>query len=407
MSALLFALLYACSSPAPAPAPTPAPAPAPPPSGPPFQRCSVTDPAQLQAIAGIATVAASCAADPGPSLGSVQPFQHPVEHLPLSKLGANHRGRDAFFAVGEPQWVMGKFSYGPNDQDLKDELVEIYLLRGCSGTWENLGTATTTREKQHPTVEGVEDSGGRVYFQLPPEKALGIGRHRIRMVVKGDQSGADQYIEVLPKGAAIFVTDVDGTLTERKETDPSAACDEESDFPAVWREQRNGNDQPNVHVGVASAFQGLVAMGYRPLYLTARPEWLLPHTRGFMAEANRRDGRGDLPLGIIHTTTGLTGALNSAAVTFKMGEVQALVDKGFSVEWAFGNRPSDVETYTFFKIPYRYYHQNDDAGRRNCSKITGEPDLVNKVSPQTGDWRISTYEDIVPLVAARGAACGG
>ena len=219
---LLVGLLVACSAPAPSPVPAPAPVAAAP-TAPPFQKCTVTDSTQLQAIARIATVAESCAADPGPSPAEIQPFAHPLEHLPLSKLGANHRGRDAFFAVGEAQWVLGKFSYGPNDQDLKEEVVDIYLLRDCSGTWEQLGSATTTREKQHPTVEGVEDSGGRVYFQLPSEKELGVGRHRVRMVVRGDHSSADQYIEVLPKGAAIFVTDMDGTLTERKETDTSVA----------------------------------------------------------------------------------------------------------------------------------------------------------------------------------------
>ena len=28
-------------------------------------------------------------------------------------------------------------------------------------------------------------------------KELGVGRHRVRMVVRGDHSSADQYIEVL------------------------------------------------------------------------------------------------------------------------------------------------------------------------------------------------------------------
>ena len=222
----LLVLLAACSSPEPAPAPALAPAPPPAPtspSGPAFQKCAINDPIQLQAIAQIATVADRCAADPGPKIGEPQAFQHPTQNGLLPTLGAHHRGRDAFYPVGEAQWILGKFSYGPNDKDLEEEQVDIYLLRNCSGSWEHVGTATTTEEKEHPTVEGVEDTGGRVYFQLPAGKELGIGRHRVRMVVQGDQSAADQFIEVLPKGAAIFVTDMDGTLTERKETDTSAA----------------------------------------------------------------------------------------------------------------------------------------------------------------------------------------
>lgn len=369
-------------------------------------KCGVSDPAQLQAIAKIDAVAESCSTVAGPKV-TPQGFKHFIEHAPFKLMTPHHRGRDQFYAVGEPQWVLGKFTYGDADKDLKDEPVDIFLLRGCAGQWEKIGTATTTLEGQHATVEGVEDTGGRVYFQIPKEKELPIGRHRVRMVV-GDGSFADQYIEVLPKGAAIFVSDMDGTLTERKAGDTQLACDEESDFPAVWRELFTGNSEPAVHTGVAEAFHKLVDLGYRPLYLTARPEWLVPHTRRFMNEADRQDGRGDLPEGIIHTTLGLIGAINSAAETFKKNELKMLTDKGFNIGFGFGNRPSDVATYRSFKVPFRFYYENPDTALRKCSKVLDLPELSNRTPDlKNGDFRIHSYGDLVPGMDRLGPVCGG
>ncbi len=63
--------------------------------------------------------------------------------LVTSQGAPQHRGRDLFLRVGDPQWVLGKFAYGLADKDLKGE--DVYLLRNCTGSSEHLGTATTTR----------------------------------------------------------------------------------------------------------------------------------------------------------------------------------------------------------------------------------------------------------------------
>ena len=68
------------------------------------------------------------------------------------------------------------------------------------------------------------------------------------------------------------------------------------------------------------------------------------HTRRFLREDNRKDGRGDLPQGIVHTTLGATGAYNAAAEAFKKEALDRLQGKGFVVAYAFGNRKSDVAT---------------------------------------------------------------
>jgi len=146
--------------------------------------------------------------DPGPAAD----WRHATSAL-LALGTAYHRGRDLLLAEGDPQWALAKFAYGLlTDTDLHDEDVDVWLLRDCA-TWELLGTATTSEDDQNPTVEGVADTGGRVFFRIPEEKRLGLGRHRIRFVVKGDLSTADAYLQILPPGARVVVTDIDGTLT--------------------------------------------------------------------------------------------------------------------------------------------------------------------------------------------------
>ena len=179
--------------------------------------CRRLDPSTLERLADIPRQAARCDLVAPPAAKPTRPWKIVPEDTVLGS--PNHRGRDVFFAPDEPQWVLGKFAYGILDSDLQGEEVDIYVLRDCDDTWEPLGTATTTDGTKHETVEGVEDSGGRVYFRIPDDRKLGIGRHRVRMVVAGDGTTADQYIEVLPKGTPIFVSDVDGTLTERREKD--------------------------------------------------------------------------------------------------------------------------------------------------------------------------------------------
>ena len=45
----------------------------------------------------------------------------------------------------EPQWALAKFAYGLSDDDLKDEEVDVWVMRGCA-TWERLATAETTED---------------------------------------------------------------------------------------------------------------------------------------------------------------------------------------------------------------------------------------------------------------------
>jgi len=281
--------------------------------------------------------------DPGPMLE----WEHTESSLVVASGGPTHRGRDMFFHADEPQWVLGKFAYGPTDYDLEDEQVDLYLLRECTGEWESLGSVHTTWEGSHADVEGIADTGGRVYFELPADAKLGPGRHRIHMIVRGDLTRADQYIEVVPAGTPVVLTDVDGTLT---------TSENEEFFDLL------SGTLPEVRPGAPAALQALAAKGYHPIYLTARPEFLGTRTQEFVRE------RG-LPPGIVHTSLNFDGALGSAAVAFKTAELEAFAARGIVPTFVFGNTQSDGDAYEnagIQPLDHRVFIEFDDAhgGRR-------------------------------------------
>lgn len=291
---------------------------------------------------------------------------------------ANHRGRDLLLNPGDPQWIIAKFAYGTItgnpftfDNDLEGEQVDIWLLRGCGSKWELLGSAITTNDDAfgngpHDPVEGVEDDGGRVYFEIPAAKALGVGRHRVHLVVRGDQSSTELTLQVVPPGTPIVVTDVDGTITES----------EYIEFEALL-----AGELPPVHVDAAGVFDILASKGYLPMYLTARPEWLGQRTRDVLA-------MNGFPPGIVHTTTSDTGAVGGSASEFKTGELAVLKKRGMVPAFAFGNTETDAEAYDnggIQPIDRRVFYQFDDTvfgGRRIESytelleEYAKEPDAV-------------------------------
>lgn len=279
---------------------------------------------------------------PPPDPGIKAGFRNTSSSITAATGFANHRGRDMFYLATDTQWVIGKFAYGVFDDDIKDEDVDVWLLRDCGTKWEKLGTAVTSLDKQNPTVEGVSDSGGRIYFKIPTNKALGLGRHRLRLVVKGDLSATEMFIEVVPKNMPIFISDVDGTLT----------TSENAEFPALL----TGN-LPDAHPDAAAALRALASKGYRPYYVTARPEFLVGRTREFLDTNN-------FPPGLVHTTLTLTGATGSAAAAYKTGELTMIANRGLVPSWGFGNTDSDADAYhngNIQPLDHRIFFQYTDT----------------------------------------------
>jgi hypothetical protein len=280
---------------------------------------------------------------PLPALGDTQPWRHTFATPITVRLGsARHRGRDLYLREGDPQWALAKFAYGLGDDDLKDEDVDLYLLRGCGTRWETLGTATTTNDGAHATVEGVEDTGGRVFFEIPEPMRLEVGRHRIVFVVQGDHTIAEQFIEVLPPDARFVVTDVDGTQTESE--------------TAAWGSLLTGTGPASQPSG-ADALWAFARRGYHVFYLTARPEWLEPRTHAWLAEEG-------YPPGLVHTTLGGTGATGAPAEEFKSTELASHVARfPDAIAYGVGNTDTDAASYASIGLPpERIVSYRFDAG---------------------------------------------
>lgn len=319
--------------------------------------------------AGPSTCPARPACDaPLPDVGPATQWRHTASRL--SSIGSpRHRGRDLFLRAGQPAWVIGKFAYGVLDDDIKDEDVDVWLLRGCGSTWTRVGTFRTTEDRAHPTVLGVEDTGGRLYVDLTAEgqAPLEVGRHRVLLSVQADRSAAELFLEVLPASAQVVVTDIDGTLTS-------------SEWAAVT--DIIGLAPPEAHPGAADVMTTLVARGYSMLYLTARPEWMTPVTREWLAL------RG-FPPGVLHTTLSALGAVGGPAAAYKTTELASLsTELGLVPAWAFGNKDTDAEAYDNAGVTpaHAYYYGLPAADAR-------------------GGQVHEDYRGLVPIVAQTPSIC--
>ncbi len=277
------------------------------------------------------------------------------------------RGRDMMYVEGDEQWIIAKFTkWGfPSDKDITGGTVHVFLDRGCSGDWIELGTTVTTDDGDHPTIEGVDDSGGRVFFKIPVEETLEPGRHRVHLIEDDEWETAELLIDIVPAGAPFFVSDVDGTLT-------TSENEEAWDFLL--------DNLPDANPFAAQALTLLANKGYRPMYITARPEWLDRRTRQFVAVRN-------FPPGLVHTTTVYGGANGDAAAAYKTGEFAMLAQKGLVPSFVFGNKASDGTAF-------------DNAGVQPLDHR-----IFFQYTDVEGGRRIESYEELLAEFAALPDLC--
>jgi phosphatidate phosphatase PAH1 len=184
-------------------------------------------------------------------------------------------------------------------------------------------------------------------------------------VAAGDGSFTDLFIEVVPAGTRLVVTDIDGTLT----------TNETAEFGALLTGQT-----PAAEPDAAAVVTALAAKGFRPYYLTARPEWLTGRTNEFLTSAG-------FPPGIVETTTGGSGAVGADAGIFKTAALARITAKGLVPRFALGNSDTDAKAYASANIT--------PAGNRVFLRYT---------DAASGGRRIEKYADLLPVIAQL-AAC--
>ncbi|KAK9521054.1 hypothetical protein VZT92_020893 [Zoarces viviparus] len=189
-------------------------------------------------------------------------------HVKLRNVTANHRVNDVIATEDGPQTLVGRFMYGPLDMvTLTGEKVDILLMtQPQSGRWV------------HFDIE-VTNSSGRVAYTIPKSKKLGLGVYPIKMVVKGDQTSAEAYLTVLPRGMECVVFSIDGSFAASVSI--------------------MGSD-PKVRPGAVDVVRHWQDLGYLIIYITGRPDMQKQRVVSWLSQHNFPHGMIFFSEGLVH-----------------------------------------------------------------------------------------------------------
>ncbi|GAB1296392.1 Membrane-associated phosphatidylinositol transfer protein 3 [Apodemus speciosus] len=195
----------------------------------------------------------------------------------LRNVTANHRANDVIAAEDGPQVLVGRFMYGPLDMvALTGEKVDILVMtEPSSGRWVHLDTEIT-------------NNSGRITYNVPRPRRLGVGVYPVKMVVRGDQTCAMSYLTVLPRGMECVVFSIDGSFAASVSimgSDPKVR-------PGAVDVVRNlhGNGQ-------GWHWQDL---GYMILYITGRPDMQKQRVVSWLSQHNFPQGMIFFSDGLVH-----------------------------------------------------------------------------------------------------------
>uniref|UniRef100_A0A3B3VDG1 Phosphatidylinositol transfer protein membrane associated 2 n=1 Tax=Poecilia latipinna TaxID=48699 RepID=A0A3B3VDG1_9TELE len=189
-------------------------------------------------------------------------------HVKIRNVTANHRVNDAVFPEDSQQVITGRFMYGPLDMvTLAGEKVDLHIMtQPPSGEWVFFSTQVT-------------QSSGRVSFNIPEEKRLGIGVYPVKMVVRGDHTFADSYLTVVPRGTEFVVFSIDGSFAASVSI--------------------MGSD-PKVRAGAVDVVRHWQDLGYLIIYVTGRPDMQKQRVVAWLSQHNFPHGIVSFCDGLVH-----------------------------------------------------------------------------------------------------------
>ncbi|XP_067221607.1 membrane-associated phosphatidylinositol transfer protein 3 [Chanodichthys erythropterus] len=189
-------------------------------------------------------------------------------HVKLRNVTANHRVNDVIATEDGHQTLVGRFMYGPLDMvTLTGEKVDVYVMtQPQSGRWVHLDTEVT-------------NSSGRVTYTIPKSKKLAVGVYPIKMVVKGDQTSAEAFLTVLPRGMECVVFSIDGSFAASVSI--------------------MGSD-PKVRPGAVDVVRHWQDLGYLIIYITGRPDMQKQRVVSWLSQHNFPQGMIFFSEGLVH-----------------------------------------------------------------------------------------------------------
>ncbi|XP_061880497.1 membrane-associated phosphatidylinositol transfer protein 2-like isoform X4 [Entelurus aequoreus] len=228
-------------------------------------------------------------------------------HVKIRNVTANHRVNDAVFTEDSPQVVTGRFMYGPLDMvTLTGEKVDLYIMtQPPSGEWVCFNTELT-------------NSSGRVTFNLPEDKRLGVGVYPVKMVVRGDHTCADSYLTVIPRGTEFVVFSIDGSFAASVSI--------------------MGSD-PKVRAGAVDVVRHWQDLGYLIIYVTGRPDMQKQRVVAWLSQHN-------FPHGIVSFCDGLV----HDPLRHKANFLKSLTEVHMKIFAGYGST-KDISVYTAIGLP--------------------------------------------------------
>ncbi|KAM4745917.1 membrane-associated phosphatidylinositol transfer protein 2-like isoform 2-T2 [Anableps anableps] len=228
-------------------------------------------------------------------------------HVKIRNVTANHRVNDAVFTEDSPQVITGRFMYGPLDMvTLAGEKVDLHIMtQPPSGEWVFFSTQVT-------------QSSGRVSFNIPEDKRLGIGVYPVKMVVRGDHTFADSYLTVVPRGTEFVVFSIDGSFAASVSI--------------------MGSD-PKVRAGAVDVVRHWQDLGYLIIYVTGRPDMQKQRVVAWLSQHN-------FPHGIVSFCDGLV----HDPLRHKANFLKTLTESNMKIFAGYGST-KDISVYTSIGIP--------------------------------------------------------
>jgi len=194
---------------------------------------------------------------------------------------------------------------------LAGEHVSLWSYDAATAAWSTLGRTETAADGSYDIpASAVPPNGQPVYAML-----------------EADGSCAEHDVELLPAGAKVVITDIDGTLT---------ASDNE-----LLLELTDATYVPKPMAGADAMAKAWAAKGYPIIYLTARPHILQGETRGWLRDLGFPPG----PL-----ITASTLGVEPAGYKTVWGQ-RMLADFGWIAVAAYGNADTDIAAYAGAGIP--------------------------------------------------------
>ncbi|KAM9468846.1 membrane-associated phosphatidylinositol transfer protein 3-like [Clarias gariepinus] len=189
-------------------------------------------------------------------------------HVKLRNITANHRVNDVIATEEGPQTLVGRFMYGPLDMvTLTGEKVDVYVMtKPHSGVWEHLDNKIT-------------DSSGRVSYTIPDNKKFPVGVYPIKMIVRGDQTNAEAFLNVLPQGMECVVFSIDGSFAASVSI--------------------MGSD-PKMRAGAVDVVRHWQDQGYLIIYITGRPGMQKQRVKSWLSQHNFPQGMIFFSEGLVH-----------------------------------------------------------------------------------------------------------